>query len=105
MPKEREGEAVDAGAAIAKGKDSSLVARPLLCRSTDAISADTPASNCGAIVEVEGAARAGEVDGRGDDDDDDDDTSNGPRDGATVRSIVSSVWMRIWESLCLASRL
>lgn len=107
VPREREEEAVDAGAAIARGKETSLVVRPAFCRRADARSADSPASSCGAIAEVEGAVGAdekGESVEDGDDDDDEENMSNGTRDGATVRSIVSSVLIRICESLSLVSR-
>lgn len=106
MPREREEEAVDAGAAIAKGKETSLLVRPVFCRREEARSAESPASSWEAIADVEGAAKADEetAEEEDDDDDDDDEISKGKRDGATVRMIVSRVSMRSCESLSLASK-
>ena len=105
MPREREEEAVDAGAAIAKGKETSLLVRPVFCRREEARSAESPASSWEAIADVEGAAKADEETvEEEDDDDDDDDISKGTRDGATVRMIVSRVSMRSCESFSLASK-
>ncbi len=105
VPRGREEEAVDAGAAIVRGKEISLVAGPLFCNRAEAKSADRPASFCEATVEEEGPARADEVVGvyvlgEGDDDD----MSSGTRDGATVRRMVSRVAIRSRASLSLASR-
>ena len=94
VPRDREEEAVDAGAAIARGKETSLEVRPPFCRSADARSTDRPASSCGAVEEVEEAANADEEE-ETEEDGDDDDMSNGAREGATVRIMVSRVLIRI----------
>ncbi len=66
-----------------------MLAGPLFCDRATARFADSPASSCGAIEEVKGAARAEEEEEEeteGDDDDDDDDEiSRGTSEGATVR--------------------
>ena len=96
VAKERVEEAVDAGAAIARGKVTSLLTKPLFCNRADARLADRPAPNCGAGVEVEEAAWADGEEVEEDDDDDDDDgvTRSGTREGATVRRMVSRVLTR-----------
>lgn len=94
MAKERGEEAVDAGAAIARGKATSLLAEPLFCTSADARFADKPASNCEASVEAEEAARADGVKEDGRDNEADDGPRSGMREGATVRRMVSSVVTR-----------
>lgn len=84
--KERVEEAVDTGAAIVRGKWTSLLAKPLFCRRADARLADRPASNCGASAEVEEAAKADE--GVEDVAEEDDEARRGTREGAMVRRVV-----------------
>lgn len=60
VPNEREEEAVGAGAAIAKGKETSLLDVPLFCRRAVVKFVDSPVSSCGVLDEGEEVAMAEE---------------------------------------------
>lgn len=93
VPNEKGVETVDAGAAIARDKGTSLLAELLSCTEAEARFADRPASNCGASEEAGDVARTEglEEDGR---DNNDDGPRRGTREGASVRRMVSRVLTR-----------